>query len=254
MLIPTKVQKILRQDFGRFDHRTPIGPARWPHHDLLWIHDGVVSLRLEGQIEYEEISAPGGLLIFAGIGFSGASRTSSARASITHFTSAQNCAERSAIKPPTQYAFQIGAMVDLSQRYAREGVAIARRVQLLSTILQAFRPSGTGRQTNRVDTAWNLANARLRAIRGLADVAAQIGVSESTFRDLHRRARGDAAGAQLTRLRLQEAERLLLTGNMTVADIAVAVGYSGAGSLTHAFTRARGSPPSAHRRAVGPFA
>lgn len=248
------LNEIIRQDYGRFDRRMPIGPVRWPHHDLLWIHDGAVRVDLDGQAEPQDVAAPSGLLIAPGTAFSGSVQGSSALASITHFTCSTGDAPIGAIRPPRAHAFQIGAMVELSQAYAQQGVGLARRIRLLNAILDAFEERMTDTRSTRVEAAWQLARANLSSIRDVGDVAAKIGLSESTFRALHRGIYEDGAGAHLTRLRVKEAERLLATTSLTVADVSKAVGYAGSESLTHAFRRLRNTSPAAMRRRSGPFA
>lgn len=248
------LDEIIRQDYGRFDRRMPIGPARWPHHDLLWIHDGAVRVTLGGQAEPKDVAAPGGLLIAPGTAFSGTVQGSLALASITHFTCRNQNAPIGAVQPPPPHAFRIGAMVELSQTYAQQGVSLSRRIRLLTAILDAFEEWTTEKQSTRVETAWQLARGSLSSIRGVGDVAAGIRLSESTFRALHRSIYEDGAGAHLTRLRVTEAERLLSTTSLTVADVAKAVGYASGESLTHAFRRLRNATPAAMRRMSGPFA
>jgi methylphosphotriester-DNA--protein-cysteine methyltransferase len=83
---------------------------------------------------------------------------------------------------------------------------------------------------------------------------AQAGLSESGFRPAHRALRGTPAGATLTVLRLSTAERLLATTALSLAEIAAAVGYGHAATLSYAFRRSRRLSPGAWRRAQRPFA
>lgn len=71
---------ILRQEFGRFDNRFKFGPAKWPHHDLLWINEGAVKLWFGSEQEEVIVKAPAGLIIFPDTDFFG-----TANASINHF-------------------------------------------------------------------------------------------------------------------------------------------------------------------------
>lgn len=253
-MFPTGQIEILRQDTGRFDRRHLIGPANWPHFDLFWIHEGTVRLELESGGSGLLLCAPDGVLLFPATPFAGRSQTVHAEASICHFRLPGRWAP-GYLRPDVGERLALQTMIALSQRLAQKGAEPARRTRLLRAILDEFG-ADTGPQAadSRIDRAWRLAAERLDRIRGLADVAAQVGLSQSAFRAAHRAARGGPAGAELVELRLSMAERLLATTPLPLHQIAAAVGYGHAGTLSHAFRRARGLSPGAWRRANQPFA
>lgn len=246
--------EIIRQDSGRFDRRFAVGPVCWPHFDLLWIHEGLVTLEVAGCDGAIDLAAPDGVLFSPGTGFAGRSVSPHAEASICHFRLLGDWPPGHR-RPRRSEAMALQAMISLSLRLAREGAEAGRRRRLVAAILDGFSgvevpAAGEG----RIDRAWRLADERLDRIRGLVDVAAQAGLSESAFRAAHRAERGTSAGAALTALRIAAAERLLVTTALPLDDIAAAVGYGHAETLSHAFRRARGQSPGAWRRAQRPFA
>ena len=54
----------------------------------------------------------------------------------------------------------------------------------------------------------------------------------------------------MTRLRVEEAKRLLLTGSMSMADISEACGFSSQSYFNHSFKHRVGVTPGEYRRGV----
>lgn len=253
-MFPLLGLEIIRQDSGRFDRRFAVGPVAWPHFDLLWIHEGTVSLEFDAAISGVTLSAPDGVLVYPGTSFSGRAITAHAEASICHFRLSGEWSPGHR-RPRRSEGMVVQAMIGLSLRLVTEGADMARRLRLIEAILDGFvSPETPPLAEGRIDRAWRLAGERLDRIRGLADVATQAGLSESAFRASHRAKTGTSAGAALTALRIASAERLLATTTMPLDDVAAAVGYGHAETLSHAFRRARGQSPGAWRRAQRPFA
>ncbi len=245
---------ILRQDTGRFDRRFQIGPALWPHHDLFWLHEGRIELSVEGVPEPVALAAPDGVLLFAGTRFSGRTLTPHAEASICHFRCEPLTPQRTPLRPHPEDALPMQAMIVLSLRLAKEDAELLRRQRLLAAILDGFETMPSNRPADhRIDRAWRLVAERLDRIRGLTDAAAQAGLSESAFRAAHRARHGTPAGAHLIALRLERAERLLATTDLSISTIATAVGYGHAETLSHAMRRSRGRSPRDIRRSHRPF-
>lgn len=90
--------------------------------------------------------------------------------------------------------------------------------------------------------------ARLREQVGLAGLARALGVSPRTLRRRFVAATGQAPSAFLRQARVEEASRLLVTTDRSVAEIAAEVGYADAGALRRAFSVVLGESPRAHRR------
>lgn len=253
-MLPIETAEILRQETGRFDRRFRVDPIEWPHFDLLWIHTGQVYLEIGRPRAVQDLIAPIGVLLYPGTRFEGRSVSAHADASICHFR-LEGIWMPGYQLPPAEDAFALQAMVAVSLKLARQKADTARRLRLLHAIVDGFEsPQGATAQETRVDRAWRLTAEQLDRVRGLADVASRAGLSESAFRAEHRAKRGTSAGVVLTSLRLAAAERLLATTALTLSEIAAAVGYGHAETLSHAFRRSRGLSPGAWRRTQRPFA
>ncbi|MEP3278226.1 MAG: helix-turn-helix transcriptional regulator [Stappiaceae bacterium] len=109
-------------------------------------------------------------------------------------------------------------------------------------------------ELDRVVVAWRAASEHLSGIRDLSDVASIIGLSESTFRSLHRQTLGGSAGKHLQEVRLLTAEKLLSTTGSSISEIARQVGYAHPESFSAAFKASRGQSPGRHRRWSKQFA
>jgi AraC-like DNA-binding protein len=83
----------------------------------------------------------------------------------------------------------------------------------------------------------------------VAVLAAEIGVSASVLHERFRQATGRTPIDYLQSVRLDEAERLLRASRLSIAEIAVRVGFSDQTALTRALRRRRGVTPGAMRRA-----
>ena len=82
----------------------------------------------------------------------------------------------------------------------------------------------------------------------LDDLARTAMVSKYYFLRVFTRVTGVTPGRFLCAVRIQEAKRLLMTTELTVAEIAVRVGYSSTGSFTRRFTELVGASPTHYRR------
>lgn len=258
--------QLLAHRYGRFDRRHRIGPVRWPHHDLLWFHEGAAELAVTG-VPPLVMQAPDGVLIAPGTAFEGRVLGEFARASICHFvwTSEDGPPTVSpwarcepAIRPEVQSA------VRLALRLAQERPdALARRERLLRSIIDAFPGvEAAGRAGVEQDPlsdplmadTWAWVADNLPRIRTLADVAAYAGLSDSQFRSRHRACHATSAGVHLRELRLLRGEQLLVGTRSSVADVARAVGYAHAETFTAFFASRYGQPPRAYRKAFARFA
>jgi len=92
-----------------------------------------------------------------------------------------------------------------------------------------------------------------RYARGLTleQVAAHVGMAPTYFSRIFKQEQGCTFMQYLTRVRLEEARRLLRTTTLSIAEIGEAVGYHGASHLTAVFKQAEGISPGAYRRRHG---
>ena len=83
----------------------------------------------------------------------------------------------------------------------------------------------------------------------LAALARAAHVSPRHFSRSFRRTFGETPHRYLLTRRMERARHLLRTTDMKVAEVCLAVGFSGVGSFTSTFRRHVGMPPTAYRRA-----
>lgn len=84
----------------------------------------------------------------------------------------------------------------------------------------------------------------------LAEVASQFGLSQRTFTRRFKLATGVSASHYWQQMRLETAKELLASSNLTIQDIAVAVGYIEQGHLTRLFKKHFLQTPSDYRLLV----
>ena len=87
----------------------------------------------------------------------------------------------------------------------------------------------------------------------LAALAARAGYSRYHFVRSFRAAYGDTPGRYLTRRRVERAQDLLRTANLTVTEVCLLVGFTSLGSFSVRFSELVGVSPSEYqRRAANP--
>lgn len=83
------------------------------------------------------------------------------------------------------------------------------------------------------------------------DMARAAMFSKFHFTRVFERTTGVSPGRFLSAVRLQRAKQLLVSTDMTVADISFEVGYNSVGTFSSRFTRSVGLSPTAYRRLSG---
>jgi AraC-like DNA-binding protein len=244
--------------FGRVNRRMPIGPVRWPFHDLFWVHEGGARLDFPELSATLELKAPMGVLILPGTLFRGATTGAFATASICHFKLQRDSGEPGYLLPHADEVLHLQSMLKLAMELARRDrpADLPRRKRLLLTLLDGFAidTAVTIAADDRLAIAWRQASNNLHRMRTLADVAAMLGVSESRLRAMHRQAWNTSAGEHLRELRLTRAEELMVGTDKPLNEIAAEVGYRHATTLSAAFRARRGKTPGEYRRWSNPFA
>ena len=245
--------------FGRINRRMPIGPARWPFYDLFWIHEGRAQLRFPELAQSVDLAAPAGVLILPGTLFEGGTQAAFATASICHFEMPSGEGGPGFRLPRADEELHIQTMLRLAMTLARRDrpADVPRRVRLLQAILDGFAPQIAGEamvEDDRLAVTWRQAGQNLARMRTLTDVAALLGIGKSAFRALHRKTWNTSAGEHLRDLRLTRAEELLVGTDLSLAEIARAVGYGHASTLSAAFRERRGKTPGEYRHWSNPIA
>ena len=87
----------------------------------------------------------------------------------------------------------------------------------------------------------------------LDDAAREACLSKFHYLRLFQRAFGETPHALLKRMRFEEAQRLLLIGDLPVTEICFEVGYENVQSFSRVFHQIAGCPPIEYRRRMRPF-
>ena len=131
---------------------------------------------------------------------------------------------------------------------ARHGAPMARQVaaSFLTTTRAGAEPQITpdAALDPRVARAIARMEARLDSPEPIAMTAAAIGLSPRRLETLFRTSLGLTPGAYALSLRLAAARRMVTDTRHPLAEVALRTGFSSAATLTRAFTRNFGHPPS----------
>ncbi|MEU7599380.1 AraC family transcriptional regulator, partial [Streptomyces sp. NPDC039022] len=140
----------------------------------------------------------------------------------------------------------VGSAAETGDLYAEASAAFLA-VHLLTRHCGAPERRGPLREDARVRAAIALMRDRLAEPLTLADVADEVHLSVFHLVRVFRRVTGQTPHRYLTRLRVEEAKRLLRETDFTVARIAPLCGFADPGALSTAFLRHTGVRPSAYR-------
>ena len=99
----------------------------------------------------------------------------------------------------------------------------------------------------RIRSVTDYIRANLAADLAISELAAQAGLSSFHFARVFRRETGETPHQFVTRLRLEEAARLLRATDQTVLQVAIAVGFESASHFSVQFKRGYGVTPLAYR-------
>jgi AraC-like DNA-binding protein len=125
-------------------------------------------------------------------------------------------------------------------------VDIVAFVELLTRVVT--RESDRAASVNAVQRAQAILQSELGRRIGMADVAAQVGVSYETFRRRFRLATGTTPKRFRDDARIAAAKDLLRTTSMTNRDLAAALGYADGFHFSRRFRQAVGISPRMYRR------
>lgn len=101
-----------------------------------------------------------------------------------------------------------------------------------------------------VASAINYINQHANRVVSVEDVAAAVGLSRRMLHNRFKQAIGRSIHDEIKRVRIQQAIRMLVETNMTVTEIALAMGYSGPEKLSRYFQRETGATPLAYRKKI----
>lgn len=100
-----------------------------------------------------------------------------------------------------------------------------------------------GSQNNQITSAISWLKKNLTASILVEELAEQIGMAPSTFHRRFKEITGMSPVQFQKRIRLHEAQRLMLTDNLNVSSASIAVGYENISHFTREYKRLFGNPP-----------
>jgi AraC-like DNA-binding protein len=256
--------KFVRQACGEFKSERTLGPAVWPHHDLLFVHQGRIELEFTGLDRAVTLARHTGVLIWPHTPFRGRILTLRARASIQHFLVSGGApapfdrlsGQRGGFSvqtagPNAWVETCVRRLLEARDATTPEDAELRRRARLALVLAEGGFLGGAGAAPPaRVPVeplrAW--ARAHLARNLAVADLARQADLSPSRFREVFWGEHGVTAGEFLRVLRCEEAQRLLAETERPLKEIASALGFADAVVFHRAFKARTGQTPGAYRR------
>ncbi len=254
---------------GTFTPARPIPPCRWERFDLLCVHAGRLQLSFDHAQPATtlELEPAMGVLIYPDTRFAGRALSPRCRASVQHF----------GLTRPGQRArlpFPLQRLVGLRRGYEaarfthfpavardiersielafapQDETTLAQRLALLTLIISQWQAEPAVR-TPRRQRGWPELDAWLRTQLqrpvNVEQMARQMDLSPSHFRQRFTQEFGLSPGKYLQRLRFQEAMRLLRETDLPIKTIARKLHYPDLPNFYRAFRAAVGATPARYR-------
>ncbi len=258
--------RCLLNNYGEFDEVHTIGPAVWPHFDLICVHKGEVLIRLLKDREVLLTSGQG-ILIYPDTPFDGYSKVVRTDVSVHHFAFEDNRSSFSHIYTSIagkRQGFEIFPSYSVPEINREIAGAIALAYQDFSPLLQDMRAATmllmlaklklcVARSRGKVAQASNFEDliewlrSRMEESLTLDDMAARMNLSTSHFRALFKTHFGVAPGNFFLGLKMQEAARLLRETWTPIKEIAARFGYIEAPHFHRAFKSYHNITPNKYR-------
>ncbi len=236
-----------------------VGPAVWPHHDLIMITDGSARF-IAGGSEFL-LQDGDGLLIPPGNRFEGSPSTAEVDVRAVHFSGYRSAFADSSLMRRRRPCVVVGLLrspvlrdycVRLYALHSAETIAAKVEQAAILTVLLANLE-----QELLAAPADPVARERLHALLKwaeeefsggvqVADLAARAALSESHFRASFKAIYGVTPATALRDIRMREARRLLHHTPYSIAEISRMVGYGDVVAFHRAFRRC-GETPAGYR-------
>jgi AraC-like DNA-binding protein len=246
---------LLHHGIGAYAHEGRIGPAQWPHHDLIIVTRG----RANFQTDQREFACDGGdaLLVPPGYPFEGTAGKPGCVIWVQHFAGDQGlpglprCPEVWHGAATTDWPRTLMREIHTRKRQPPgESATLSHLLILLLMALQenaAFGKPATDPGLARVRAVTDWLEHHPHPLPDLEEVATRAGWSQSHLRAEFRRCHGFSLGQHTRALRLREAARLLCESNLPIKEIASRLGYGDIIAFHRAFTGFHGETPARHR-------
>lgn len=236
--------RVLFHGTGRYPSGTRIGPACWPHPDLLIVIKGVISLTV-GQTALE-MNDGDAVIIPPGMKFSGEGRTPSAAIWVMHYKKSVVRKRPKIFTGTAQSAFvrELLAEINLVYRSSTRCTpylnSLAEALIMRLEVSEDFHPATDIKQSRLLPEG--------EAPRSVREMANAAGLSDSHYRSQFRQISGMTPRQYLRSLKTGKARELLRETRLPIKEIAERVGYGDVVSFHRAFTAVNGCTPARFRR------
>ena len=258
----------LKNSYGTIDKSFQIGPAIWPHFDLIFVHSGQIQLKLVDEKQIF-LNASKSVLIYPDTAFRGYATVANTRISVHHFSFDVNVCFQSfildsLISKKTGFEIYHQQENDLIERLIEQSVKLAYEKQsksnedirrLAMTLLVAELRASTTKYINAAEMpqkaeideliVWMRENLDKKI--SLDEMAEKIGLSTSHFRDIFKRQIGTSPANYFMNMRINKAAKLLRETLVPIKKIALLVGYDDIPNFYRAFNSFYGVAPNAYR-------
>jgi AraC-like DNA-binding protein len=253
--------------FGTFSASHRAGPSCWTVFDLLHVRAGALRLLVAGQTL--ELPAGCGLLMFPGTAFEGDAITTRCAAGVLHFSINPRVPDHQLppqarrlrslregffayrLEPDDPLERDIERIIEwhfLENDAEMHGMRESLLVLILGQLERRRQPAqpgvGVAHALDRI-VGWLAENVERDLT--LAEMAAQVEMSESHFRAEFRQRFGQSPGAYFREARLREAARKLRLSAEPIKAIAHQFGFSDLPNFYRAFRNAHGFSPAEYR-------
>lgn len=248
----------IKNSYGEFNESQPIGPAIWPHFDLIYIHDGHVSITMMGKNQIE-LHTGQAVLIYPETDLFGHSITTTTSVSVHHFKiiTGADSNKHGGFEPflhqsPPAIEHDIDRVVQLAYKTASPMLDEMRHALILLILTQLRMNESELPDIKHIETefqamiAWLYENIEHPV--SLTDMAAKTGYSESHFRLLFKTQTGVTPGTYFFNMKMDEAAKLLNETLMPIKEISVQVGYRETSHFYRAFKAYKGITPAVYRK------
>ncbi len=255
------------QGFGSIGPAELLGPARWPHFDLIWVFGGDVTFQIMNQHKLSLIEGSG-LLIYPQTDFVAKTSSMNARVSVQHFTvnhdlgnlllplsrlRGRNCGVEVYQPPTAAYVEQyIARAIDPDSQIrtpmkdaAREALMVLLLAELAQWIVTAPVARVEHPELARLYT-WFA--SKLGQKLSIVEMAEFVDMSPSRFRTVFSQHYGSPPGQYFNNMRIEEAARQLRETRRPVKQIAADIGEDDLPNFYRMFRICKGQSPATYRR------
>jgi len=247
--------KLLHHGSSRYRPDQKLGPACWPHYDLLVV--------LSGGFHFDRpeagLTAVAGdaLIVPRGVPFQGWASTDGGTLWVHHFKSGRTASERWLTKLPKERlayfsggAASVWAHALLTRIHEIHSLPEMRGEQtgLLKLLLDHIRRSPAEPKPTVIRRAVDHASSRHWKGVTVAGMARDTGMSQSHFRARFLKEMGETPGRFLKLRRLEWAREILQATDTPIKEISREAGYNEVSAFYHAFRKFAGDSPARFRK------